>query len=240
MHPFRLRKPPIRTGLVGQGVRACTVLPLPPARRYDHRRRSHVRGQGLPEEIARGVHNEIVRGAGSAVVVIATDNRDGHFLDLAHHEFRRTGNLVRNGEHRDTQVVPVWVCLPAIIAQRRHPRNADGDVHDTIAPCAPECQAAIAQYQQLAADQAKKKDELKSQAEQDQKDYDAANFHDDQFDLADALLAIAISLLAVTALTHLWWLYWLALVPTGFGVMMGLAGLLSWGIHPQALIRLLS
>lgn len=101
-------------------------------------------------------------------------------------------------------------------------------------------QAAIAQYQQLAADQAKKKDELKSLAEQDQKDYDAANFHDDQFDLADALLAIAISLLAVTALTHLWWLYWLALVPTGFGVMMGLAGLLSWGIHPQALIRLLS
>lgn len=101
-------------------------------------------------------------------------------------------------------------------------------------------QAAITQYQQVAADQAKKKDELKSLAEQDQKDYDAANFHDDQFDLADALLAIAISLLAVTALTHLWWLYWLALVPTGFGVIMGLAGLLSWGIHPQALIRLLS
>lgn len=99
---------------------------------------------------------------------------------------------------------------------------------------------AIAQYEQLAADQAKKKDELKTQAEQDQKDYDAANFRDDQFDLADALLAIAISLLAVTALTHLWWLYFVALVPTGFGVLMGLAGLAGWGIHPDALIRLLS
>jgi Domain of unknown function (DUF4337) len=101
-------------------------------------------------------------------------------------------------------------------------------------------QKAIEQYEKLAADQAKKKDELKGQAEQDQRDYDAANFRDDQFDLADALLAIAISLLAVTALTHLWWLYWLALVPTGFGVAMGLAGLLGWGIHPDALIRLLS
>ena len=91
-------------------------------------------------------------------------------------------------------------------------------------------QKAIAQYELLAADQ----------AEQAQRDYDAANFRDDQFDLADALLAIAISLLAVTALTHLWWLYFAALVPTAFGVLMGLAGLLGWGIHPTALIALLS
>lgn len=101
-------------------------------------------------------------------------------------------------------------------------------------------QKAIAQYEQLAAEQVQKKDELKALAEQDQKDYDAANFRDDQFDLADALLAIAISLLAVTALTHFWWLYFIALVPTGFGVLMGLSGLAGWGIHPDALIRLLS
>ena len=101
-------------------------------------------------------------------------------------------------------------------------------------------QKAIAQYEALAADQARKKLEVKAQAEQAQRDYDAANFRDDQFDLADALLAIAISLLAVTALTHLWWLYCVALVPTGFGVLMGLAGLLGWGIHPTALIALLS
>ena len=104
----------------------------------------------------------------------------------------------------------------------------------------PAYQQAIAQYAQLATEQAQKKNELKALAEQDQKDYDAANFRDDQFDLADALLAIAISLLAVTALTHLWWLYFVALVPTGFGVLMGLSGLVGWGIHPDALIRLLS
>jgi hypothetical protein len=101
-------------------------------------------------------------------------------------------------------------------------------------------QKAITQYEQLAADQAKKKDELKAQAEQDQKNYDAANFRDDQFDLSDALLAIAIALLAVTALTHFWWLYFIALVPTGFGVLIGLAGLAGWGLHPAALVRLLS
>ena len=99
---------------------------------------------------------------------------------------------------------------------------------------------AIREYEAVAADQAKKKDEVKQQAAQDQVDYDAANFRDDQFDLSDALLAIAISLLAVTALTHQRWLYFLALVPTVFGLAMGLSGLMGLGLHPAALIRLLS
>lgn len=99
---------------------------------------------------------------------------------------------------------------------------------------------AIQSYEKITAEQAKKKAELQQQADQDQKDYDAANFRDDQFDLSDALIAIAISLLAVTALTHQRWLYFAALVPTGFGVLMGLSGLLGWSFHPTALIRLLS
>ena len=37
-------------------------------------------------------------------------------------------------------------------------------------------QKAIAHYEQLTADQAHRKSEVKAQAEQDQKDYDAANF----------------------------------------------------------------
>ena len=71
-------------------------------------------------------------------------------------------------------------------------------------------------------------------------DYDALNYRDDQFDLSDALIALAISLLALTALTHKNWLYWLALVATVGGVVMGLAGLLGWHLHPDALARLLS
>jgi hypothetical protein len=100
--------------------------------------------------------------------------------------------------------------------------------------------AAIVKYEALVADQAKKKEEVRAQAEQDQKTYDALNYRDDQFDLSDALVAIAISLLALTALTHKRWLYWLALVPTLFGVIMGLAGLLAWRLHPDLLARLLS
>lgn len=101
-------------------------------------------------------------------------------------------------------------------------------------------QAAIARYEAIAADQAKKKEALRVQAGQDQQTYDALNFRDDQFDLSDALLAIAISLLAISSLTQLWWLYVLSLVPAGFGVLMGLSGLAGWSFHPGGLIRLLS
>ena len=99
---------------------------------------------------------------------------------------------------------------------------------------------AIASYDALVKEQASKKLAVLAQAENDQKTYDALNIHDDQFDLSDALLAIAISLLALTALTHKRWLFWLALLPTSGGVVMGLAGLLGWGLHSNALSGLLS
>ena len=99
---------------------------------------------------------------------------------------------------------------------------------------------AIAQYEALAKDQNAKKEVLRLQALADQRTYDALNFRDDQFDLSDALLAIAISLLAIASLTQVWWLFGLSLIPAGFGVLMGLAGLIGWHFHPTALIQLLS
>ncbi|WP_394756991.1 DUF4337 domain-containing protein [Rhodoferax sp.] len=100
--------------------------------------------------------------------------------------------------------------------------------------------AAIAKYRALALDQASKKDALQQQALQDQKTYDDLNYRDDQFDLSDAAIAIVIAVLAVTALTQLWPLYWAALVPTAFGLVMGTAGLAGWHIHPDILVKLLT
>ena len=114
-----------------------------------------------------------------------------------------------------------------------------------VAPDRPaERQAAyaleIARYSALAKEQSIKKREVLAHARDDQKTYDALNVHDDQFDLSDALLAIAISLLALTALTHKRWLFVVALVPTAGGVVMGIAGLLGWSLHPSVLTALLS
>ena len=101
-------------------------------------------------------------------------------------------------------------------------------------------QDAMKRYETIVQEQDAKKAALQKQAEAEGTRYDDLNYRDDQFDLADALIAIAISLLAVTALTHKPWLYLMALVPTAGGLVMGLAGLLGWHVHPDALARWLS
>jgi hypothetical protein len=101
----------------------------------------------------------------------------------------------------------------------------------------PRYDVSIAKYESIAQGQNAKKADLRSAAEAAQKRYDELNYKDDQFDLAEASIAIAIALLAVTALTHLWWLFWVALLPSAFGVVMGAAGLLGWKFHPDFLIQ---
>jgi hypothetical protein len=101
-------------------------------------------------------------------------------------------------------------------------------------------QRAVTDYQTLVTEQDKKKAELEMKAKADQDRYDALNYRDDQFDLADALGALAVSLLAVTALTHKRWLFLAALVPTALCLLMGLAGLLGWHLHPSEITNLLS
>lgn len=100
--------------------------------------------------------------------------------------------------------------------------------------------AVIAKYRALAIDQQTKKEEVRKQAEADQKTYDDLNYHDDQFDLSDALTAIAISLLALTSLTQRRWLFWVAMIATVLGVIMGVAGLFSLQLHSDTLARMLS
>ena len=95
-------------------------------------------------------------------------------------------------------------------------------------------------YSQEAARLTEEKEKIKKDAEGYDKSYDDYNFKDDQFDLSDAMLAVAISMLAVTSLTQKKFLYWIALVPTFFGLIMGVAGLLGLQIHPDFIIKLLS
>jgi hypothetical protein len=99
---------------------------------------------------------------------------------------------------------------------------------------------AIAELEKLEHDQAQKKGDVLAQAKQDQVTYDALNYRDDQFDLSDAALALALSLLAVTTLTRQRWLYLAALVPTVVGVFYGVAGLCGLPFHPSWLTGLLS
>jgi len=94
-------------------------------------------------------------------------------------------------------------------------------------------QDAIARYQ-------KEEDVLMKKAKGFEKQYDDLNFRDDQFDLSDATLSISLAMLAITALTGKRKLLALAWLFAGFGLLMGVAGLMGLPLHPTALVKLLS
>lgn len=63
---------------------------------------------------------------------------------------------------------------------------------------------------------------------------------DDQFDMSEAFLAIAIAVAAVAALVESFPLLFLAWASGATGMAFGLAGFLGWDIHPDWLAALLT
>ena len=98
----------------------------------------------------------------------------------------------------------------------------------------------IAAYRVQMKKYADEKAAIRKQAENYQKQYDALNFHDDQFDMSEACLSVSLALFGITALTKKRWLLAIACVFMSFGMLMGLAGFLGWSIHPDFLARALS
>jgi len=98
----------------------------------------------------------------------------------------------------------------------------------------------VKQYEADISRYGTEEEELKTKARAFEKQYDALNFRDDQFDLSDAVLSVSIATLAITSLTRKKWLLWMSLVFGAFGVVMGTAGLMGLKLHPDWLVKLLS
>jgi hypothetical protein len=98
----------------------------------------------------------------------------------------------------------------------------------------------VADYKQQIARYEKEKVDIKNSADGFKREYDRLNTHDDQFDMAEATISIAIALLGITALTQKRRLLYVAWTFAGFGVVLGLAGFLGLSLHPDFLAKLLS
>ena len=92
--------------------------------------------------------------------------------------------------------------------------------------------AQIATWKQAIAKYGKEQADIKLAAEGAGKEYDDLNFRDDQFDFSEALLGLAITLLAVCSLTRNRVLYGFAVLMAIGGFIMGLAAFCQWQIHP--------
>ena len=97
---------------------------------------------------------------------------------------------------------------------------------------AAEYEADIKKYQARSAETMKKAKELETE-------YDRLNFRDDQFDMSDAFLSIAVALSAVAALTELFWLLYVAWGSGALGLAFGIAGFAGFNLRPEWLAQLL-
>src|SRR4051812_25926501 len=97
----------------------------------------------------------------------------------------------------------------------------------------------IASYQAAVVRYEKEKDEIKATAEGYQADFDRLNIRDDQLDMAEALLSIALALFGITALTKKRLMFGFAASFAGLGVFLGLAAFAGLRVHPEFLARLL-
>lgn len=88
-------------------------------------------------------------------------------------------------------------------------------------------EAMATKYFQKAKEQEAKMEKQKADAEQAESDYEKLGQKDDQFDICEAALAIALAMMGVTAMMKRWWMFIFALVPAAFGLFMGIAGFLG-------------
>ena len=98
----------------------------------------------------------------------------------------------------------------------------------------------IAFYREKVARYESEKEEIKKQAEGYEQEYDRLNYHDDQFDIAEAGITVALAVVGIAALTRRRWLIWFALVFAGIGLASGMAGFVGGNFHLDFLASMLS
>lgn len=90
----------------------------------------------------------------------------------------------------------------------------------------------VAKYEREKAD-------IKSQAESYEKEYEALNVFDDQFDMTEAFISIAIAMFGITALTQKKWLFFMASFISITGIVLGLSAFMKISMHIEWVSKIL-
>ncbi len=156
----------------------------------------------------------------------------------------KDGNINQGMQQALSMTVDTWSYYQARSVKQHLAEVAVDELQTQRALAPPAMQpmfdAKIKQYQQQAAKENGEKKKLQKQAEDYQKQYDTLNFHDDQFDMSEALLSVSIAMFGITALTRKRWLIFVAIAFMILGTVMGLAGFFGWAIHPNSFAKFLS
>ncbi len=157
----------------------------------------------------------------------------------------KAGNIVQQMQTAQAQAVDEWAYYQSKSTKENIAQAAvDQLMLERDMAATPELRSkfddAIAKQEAQTKRYAKEKDDIKAKAEGYEAQHEALDVHNDQFDMSEALLSVAIALLGVTALTQKRWMLGVASVFAVFGGVMGVAGFAKLALHPDWLARFLS
>jgi hypothetical protein len=159
----------------------------------------------------------------------------------------KDGNIVQAMAQEQASAVDAWAYYQSKSTKENLAQSALDQLElqrDLAVNAPPEARALmdrkLAEYAARVKHYETDKLAIEKTAQGHKAEYDRLNFHDDQFDMAEALMSIGIALFGITALTQRRSLLVTALIFAGLGALMGLAGFLGLSAHPNLLATLLS
>jgi hypothetical protein len=116
----------------------------------------------------------------------------------------------------------------------------DQQIAATLLRRLPNSDAEAAEADREAKRYATETKDIKAKAQDASDDYDKQGRRDDQFDLSDGFLSIALAVAAIAALVESLSLLGIAWAAAAFGLLFLIAGFAELPIHPDALVAFLS
>jgi hypothetical protein len=192
----------------------------------------------VSEAVEKGRESKLNTIVAMCVAIIAT------FMALCN---VKAGNVIQSMSRAQANSVDQWSYYQSkstkeIIAQAAADQaTLDRDVGANMTPEQKQkLDDAIKKQTDAANRYAKEKEDIKAAATGFEKQVDVLDNRNDQFDMAEALLSVAIALLGVTALTQKRYMLGVAGVFGIFGFIMGIAGFARLPIHPDWLANILT
>lgn len=148
----------------------------------------------------------------------------------------KDGNIVQAMEQAQAHSLDAWSYYQAKSTKQSITENSLeqlklqlSNINDTV----------LKHYQSTIARYENEKAVIKKQAEDFQQQYDDLNLFDDQFDMTEALLTIAIAMFGITALTQKRWLLYFASAVSATGIILGITAFMKISLHSDLVSRIL-
>lgn len=154
------------------------------------------------------------------------------------------GNIVQNMSKAQSKAVNNWSYFQSKSTKQNLSENMIELLNTQLestkdSAVRKDIEAKIAKYKEKVTRYETEKNQIKSDAEAQEKSYDDMNIFDDQFDMTEAMLSIAIAMYGLSALTQKKKLFYFALALSITGFTLGITAFMKISLHSDFIANIL-